>query len=171
MAKSAKVIYEGVHIFSLQQKGESQNGCYKKAKHAKFSEKQTFLTPWYVNIRVHIRGTKYSFFGKFGVLCFLETSVLRFALFPYYRQYFVRNVLHNAFVFKMALLWRFSWINFFAEPKKKRMDRMILLVFFISNSIFCLSDSLSIGDVNFGLKIAKKLLTRLLSQSKLLRSW
>ena len=28
-----------------RQKGESQNGCFKKAKHAKISEKQTFLTP------------------------------------------------------------------------------------------------------------------------------
>ena len=29
-------------------------------------------------------GRKYSFFGKLGVLCFLETPVLRFALLPYY---------------------------------------------------------------------------------------
>ena len=29
-------------------------------------------------------GKKCSFFGKFGVLCFLETPVLRFALLPYY---------------------------------------------------------------------------------------
>ena len=29
----------------IQQKGESQNGGNKKAKHAKFSEKLTFLTP------------------------------------------------------------------------------------------------------------------------------
>ena len=28
-----------------RQKGESQNGCLNKAKHAKISEKQTFLTP------------------------------------------------------------------------------------------------------------------------------
>ena len=28
-----------------------------------------------------------SFFGKFGVLCFLETPVLRFAFLPYYRRY------------------------------------------------------------------------------------
>ena len=27
-------------------------------------------------------------FGNFGVLCFLEISVLRFALLPYYRRYF-----------------------------------------------------------------------------------
>ena len=26
-------------------KGQSQNGCSEKTKHAKFSEKQTFLTP------------------------------------------------------------------------------------------------------------------------------
>ena len=29
---------------------------------------------------------KCSFFGKLGVLCFLETPVLRFALLPYYRR-------------------------------------------------------------------------------------
>ena len=29
----------------IRQKGESQNGCFKKTKHAKMSEKQTFLTP------------------------------------------------------------------------------------------------------------------------------
>ena len=29
----------------IRQKGESQNGCFKKAKLAKISEKQTFLTP------------------------------------------------------------------------------------------------------------------------------
>ena len=29
----------------LKQKGESQNRCFKKTKHAKFSEKRTFLTP------------------------------------------------------------------------------------------------------------------------------
>ena len=28
----------------IRQKGGSQNGCFKKAKHAKISEKQTFLT-------------------------------------------------------------------------------------------------------------------------------
>ena len=32
-------------------------------------------------------GKKCLFFGNFGVLCFLETPVWRFALLPYYRQY------------------------------------------------------------------------------------
>ena len=31
-------------------------------------------------------GKKCSFFGKFGMLCFRVTPVLRFALFPYYRR-------------------------------------------------------------------------------------
>ena len=54
--------------FAIRQMGESQNVCFKKAKHNKLSEKRTFLTPWYV------------------VLFFLETPVLRFALLPYYRR-------------------------------------------------------------------------------------
>ena len=29
----------------ITQKGESQNGCFKKTKAAKFSEKRTFFTP------------------------------------------------------------------------------------------------------------------------------
>ena len=36
---------------------------------------------------MRIRGKKCSFFEKFGVLCFLETPVLRLALLPYYRQH------------------------------------------------------------------------------------
>ena len=38
------------------------------------------------NIYLLIR-KKCLFFGNFGVLCFLETPVLRFALFPYSRRY------------------------------------------------------------------------------------
>ena len=29
----------------IRQKGESQNECFKKTKHVKFSEKRLFLTP------------------------------------------------------------------------------------------------------------------------------
>ena len=67
--------------------GNKAKGCFKKTNHAKFSEKQTFLTPWYAHVCGHIRGKKCSFFGKFGVVCFLETHVLRFALSPYYRRF------------------------------------------------------------------------------------
>ena len=59
-----RYIFRMMFSSAIRQKGESQNGGNKKAKHAKFS-----------------------FFRKFGVLCFLVTSVLRFALLSYYRQY------------------------------------------------------------------------------------
>ena len=59
-------------------KSESQNWCFKKTKHAK-ENKHTYVCV--------SRGKKYSFFRKFGVICFLETPVLRFALLPYYRPF------------------------------------------------------------------------------------
>ena len=88
----------------IRQKGESQNGCFKKAKHSKFSEKRTFLTSGMFTYACVSGVRNIRFFGKFGVLFFLETHVLRFSLFPYYRRYLVRNILHNAFVFKTPLL-------------------------------------------------------------------
>ena len=40
------------HVQSvIREIGESENGCFKKTKHAKFSEKRIFLTPWYAHVR------------------------------------------------------------------------------------------------------------------------
>ena len=39
-----------------RQKDESRNGSNKKTKNAKFSEKKTFVTPWYAHGRTRIRG-------------------------------------------------------------------------------------------------------------------
>ena len=58
---------------TIRQKDEPKNGCYKKTKYLKFSEKQIFLTTWYAHT-------------CFDVLCFLVTPILRFALLAYYRQ-------------------------------------------------------------------------------------
>ena len=55
-----------------RQNGESQNGRYKKTKHTKFYEERTFFTLRYAH--------------GHGLLCFLATPVLRFAVLPYYRQ-------------------------------------------------------------------------------------
>ena len=70
----------------IRQKGEPQNGCLKKTNLVKFSENEHFLPP---DTHTHVcvsGGKKCLFFGKFGVLCFLETTVLRFVLLPYYRR-------------------------------------------------------------------------------------
>ena len=70
-----------IHISSvIRQKGEFQNECFKKTKYAKH-----FLQPpppFDACVCVS-GGKKCSFFGKFGVLCFLETPTLRFVLLPY----------------------------------------------------------------------------------------
>ena len=42
---AAMSILAGLKSSVIRQKGESQNGCFKKAKHVKFSKKRTFLTP------------------------------------------------------------------------------------------------------------------------------
>ena len=76
---------------AIRQKDESQNGCYKKTKHAKFSEKLTFLNPRYAHVRVLSGGKKCLFFGKYG--CFLVTPVLRFNLLPYYR--WIKTLIRN----------------------------------------------------------------------------
>ena len=70
----------------IRQKGESQNGCFKKAKLAKISENKQVLPPDTHTYVCVSRSKKCLFFGNFGVLCFLETPVLRFALLPYYRR-------------------------------------------------------------------------------------
>ena len=51
---------------------------------------------------------KFSFFGKFGVLCFLETPVLRFALLPYYRQFIVPIIQVPIFILFVSALVLFE---------------------------------------------------------------
>ena len=86
----------------ISQKGKSKNGCFKKTKHANFSEKQTFLTPL-------IRNNRFS--ENLACFVFLKIPVLRFAFLPYYQgiklfvlifpyqKIFVLHFLHSAFLF------------------------------------------------------------------------
>ena len=64
----------------IRQKGQSQDGANKKAKQAKFSEKQAFLTPWYA----------WSALLSCYLSCYLVLA-LRFTLLPYYRRSNVRD--------------------------------------------------------------------------------
>ena len=59
-------VFSRYKIVNNKAKGESQSVCYKKTKHANFPRNKHFLTPD-------------------DLLCFLVTTVLRFALLPYYR--------------------------------------------------------------------------------------
>ena len=50
ISKKSKYVFLLFHISSvIRWRGESQNGCFKKTKHGKFSKKRTFLTPLYVS--------------------------------------------------------------------------------------------------------------------------
>ena len=46
-------------------------------------------------------------FGKFGALCFLVTTVLRFALFLYYRRYYI----YGYFVISLSFLYIAGFAN------------------------------------------------------------
>ena len=41
--------WKSISLGIIRLKGQSKNGCYKKTKPSKFSEKQIFLIPWYAN--------------------------------------------------------------------------------------------------------------------------
>ena len=82
----------------IREKGKSQNGGYKKTKHAKFLKKNISY-PRYAHVRLS-GGKQYSFFGKFSVLCFLVNSVLRFVLVLYYQ----RNRIINRFLANVPVL-------------------------------------------------------------------
>ena len=58
----------------------------RKQSTSNFPKNNNFLPPQTHTCVCVSGGKKYSFFGKLGVLCFLVTSVLRYALLPYYRR-------------------------------------------------------------------------------------
>ena len=62
----------------IRQKGKSQK---------KFPKNKHFLSPDTHTCVCGSGGKNCLFFGNFGVLCFFETPVLRFALLPYYRRF------------------------------------------------------------------------------------
>ena len=59
-------------------------GVSRKQSLPNFPKNEHFLPPDTHTYVCVTGGKKCSFFGKSGVLCFLETPVLRFALLPYY---------------------------------------------------------------------------------------
>ena len=120
MIKIIWKLFECITSSVIGQKGESQNGCFKKTKQAKFSDKQIFLTPWYECVS---RGKKHFFFGKFAVLCFFETRVLRFTLLAYYRQLLMW---HDVIIFLLYLYLEmfFESICWFSESSENVSFRL-----------------------------------------------
>ena len=95
---------------------------FQENKGRQFSKKRTFLTPWYAHIRCVSGGKRCSFFGKFGVLCFLETSVLCVSggkKCSFFGKF-------GVFCFLQTPIWRFDLFPFTDEHNSQitRVGRM-----------------------------------------------
>ena len=109
----------------ISQKDQPENGCFKKTKQVKFSEKGTFFT------YVCVSGSKKcSFFGKFCVHCFLETPVLRFALLAYYRRFLTFRVLSYEISF---------FKKYFSTPISNQIELIVERIIFVIETWCCLS--------------------------------
>ena len=120
----------------IRQKGKSQNGNSKKTKHHIFSEKRTFLTP-----------KKCSFFGEFGVLCFLVTPDLRFALLANCRRYItalnsvqIRSFFWSVFSYIQSECREIrskknSGFGYFSSQYILKKSMMVILILIISISL------------------------------------
>ena len=76
-----KLICKSYKLSVIRQKGKSQNGCFKKTKHVKFSTEQTWLTPWYTHVHVRIR--KWNMFVFRKIWCTLFSWNTRFEICPF----------------------------------------------------------------------------------------
>ena len=63
-----------------------KTGVSRKQSTPNFPKNEDFLPPDTYTYVCVSRSKRCSFCETFGVLCFLETPVLRFALLPYYRR-------------------------------------------------------------------------------------
>ena len=63
----------------------SKTGVARKQIRPNFPKNEYLFTPWYAHVCVS-GVKKCSLFGKFGMICFLQAPVLRFALLPHYRR-------------------------------------------------------------------------------------
>ena len=74
------------HLSSVmrQKRANLETNLTRKQSTQNFPKNEHFLPPDMHTYVCVSGGEKCSIFGKFGMLCFLVTSVLRFALLPYY---------------------------------------------------------------------------------------
>ena len=108
----------------IRQKGESQNDCFKKKQTTPNFPKNEHFLPLDTHTYVCVSGgKKCSFFRKFGLLCFLETPVFRFAILPHYRRYHQGHAW--SFNTEPHIIWDIYPIQ---TVKQKITERYVLLI-------------------------------------------
>ena len=76
-------VFRGYRNGTLVWKGLSYDILFRShplSKYAKFSEKPIFLTPWYAQWRVRIRGLEILVFRKILRMCFMDAPLTHFSL-------------------------------------------------------------------------------------------
>ena len=68
-------------------KGKIPKRCLQENKARHIFRKTNIPCTWNAHVSAHIGVKKCYFFEKFGLLCFLVTTVLRFVHLPYYRHF------------------------------------------------------------------------------------
>ena len=133
-------------------------GVSRKQSTSNFPKKEPFL-PLDPRKYVYVsEGKKCSFFGKFDVLCFLETAVFRFVLLPYYRRYTNElkvNLTYNTLLKKDRGKRSFNTIGYFFLVS--------VLYVMISNHALILYDWMEYSDKNHSHQILKYITECLLS--------
>ena len=90
----------------IRQKDESQNGCFKRTKHAKFSEKRTFLTLWYASsISEHISHCNGIVVNR---ICALFITCLP-KLFFDDAFALIKTLYPSALCVPFSLVWTYAW--------------------------------------------------------------
>ena len=121
-----------------------------KTKHAKFSEKTNISYPLIRACTCAYQwGKKCSFVKRFGVLCFLETPILRFALLPYYRCYPVfmaSQIEEDVKVHKVDNSWHYKHLtaNFFWKFELYKFPLTLIKRSKNGKLFFCVQLSLSV---------------------------
>ena len=90
--QSSTVVKSSIIVGSKAEGRISKPVLQKEQSTPSFPKNEHSLSP---DTHTHVyvlKGKKFSFFGKFGKLCFLVTPVLRFAPLPYYPHYFFINL-------------------------------------------------------------------------------
>ena len=95
------------HVLSvISQKCEFQNGCFKKTKHDKFSERQTYLTPL-IRPRTYQKLRNVSFSEDLGCFVFLKHpfEIRPFGLLPMIFAKRKSAVSYHCFEKTFRVLW------------------------------------------------------------------
>ena len=98
--KKAETLHSQVKFVGNKAKGWISKRVFQENKARQFFRKTNISYPLICTRTCGTGGKKCSFFGKFGVLCYLETPVLRFAFLPYYRQIIILFQCLNIFMGK-----------------------------------------------------------------------